>query len=119
MSELRLTYVAPDIAVAPQVLPEHMAALAAGGFRSVINNRMENEPGQPAQESLREAASRAGLDYEWQPVNSSMISVQDVQAFAALLERLPRPVLAFCRSGHRSNVLFQAAMQMQRGKAAE
>jgi uncharacterized protein (TIGR01244 family) len=119
MSEPRLTYVAPDIAVAPQILPEHMAALAAEGFRSIVNHRMEGEPGQPPQHALREAATAAGLRYEWQPVNPMMIGMGDVAGFVDLLERLPRPVLAFCRSGHRSNVLYQASTRMPQGKAAK
>lgn len=119
MSELHLTYVAPDVAIAPQIQPEHMPALAAEGFRSVLNNRMETEPGQPSQQALREAAAGAGLEYEWQPVNPSMISVRDVAEFAGILDRLPRPVLVFCRSGHRSNALYQAATRMLQGRAAE
>jgi uncharacterized protein (TIGR01244 family) len=109
MSQLPLTFVAADIAVAPQLQPEQMAAVAAEGFRSVINNRMPQEPGQPSQDALREAANSAGLRYEWQPVNPAAISGEDVARFAELLESLPRPVLAFCRSGSRSSVLYQAA----------
>ncbi len=33
-------------------------------------------------------------------------------AFAALLEELPRPLLAFCRSGARSTRLFLQAQQL-------
>jgi uncharacterized protein (TIGR01244 family) len=113
MTNLPISYVTPDIAVAPQMLPEQMAALAAQGFRSIINNRMPQEPGQPAQEALREAASNAGLRYEWQPVNPAMITAEDVQRFAALLDELPRPVLAFCRSGARSTALVQAAARQR------
>jgi uncharacterized protein (TIGR01244 family) len=115
MSNLPITYVAADIAVAPQLQPEQMSAVAAEGFRSVINNRMPQEPGQPAQDALRDAATRAGLAYEWQPVNPAMISAQDVEQFAALLDKLPRPILAFCRSGSRSTVLVQAARQRKSG----
>lgn len=111
MSQLPITFVAPDIAVAPQLFPEQMSTVAAEGFRSVINNRMPQEPGQPSQDALREAAVQAGLAYEWQPVNPAAINEQDVERFAALLERLPRPVLAFCRSGSRSSILVQAARQ--------
>jgi uncharacterized protein (TIGR01244 family) len=113
VSQLPITYIAPDIAVAPQLQPEQMPALAAEGFRSVINNRMAQEPGQPPQEALREAAAQAGLQYEWQPVNPAMITLQDVSQFAALLEKLPRPILAFCRSGARCTALVQAARQRE------
>ena len=111
MSQLPITFVAPEIAVAPHLQPEQMAAVAAEGFRSVINNRMLEELGQPAQQALRDAASQAGLAYEWQPVNPAAISAQDVEQFAALLDRLPRPILAFCRSGSRSSILVQAARE--------
>jgi len=109
MSDLPLTYLAPDIAVAPQIQPEQMAQLAAHGFKAVINNRMPQEPGQPAQDALREAAERAGLAYECQPVHPAMIGMEDVQRFADLLEKMPRPLLAFCRSGTRCTTLYQAA----------
>lgn len=116
MSHLPLTYLAPDIAVAPQLQPEEMAAVAAEGFKSVINNRMPQEPGQPAQEQLRAAATQAGMQYEWQPVNPAMISAQDVERFAALLDSLPRPILAFCRSGSRSSALIQAAARLRQSR---
>ena len=104
-----IRFLAPDFAVAPQLQPEHMAQLAAQGFRSVVNNRLEHEPGQPPQEAMREAAEAAGLEYEWQPVHPAMISTQDVSQFADIIDRLTRPTLAFCRSGTRSSTLFQAA----------
>jgi len=37
----------------------------------------------------------------------------EVAQFAALLATLPKPVLAFCRSGTRSGKLFQAAQQLR------
>jgi len=115
MSHLPLTYVAPDVAVAPQLEPDQLAAAAAQGFKSVINNRMPEEPGQPSQDELRAAATRAGLKYEWQPVNPAAISAQDVARFGQLLDSLPRPILAFCRSGSRSTTLFNAAMRQRQG----
>ena len=114
MSDLPIRYLAPDVAVAPQIQPEHMAALAAHGFKSVINNRLAQEIDPSLLEALRLAASEAGLQYEWQPVHPAMINMNDVAQFAQLLEKLPRPILAFCRSGTRCTTLFNAAQQ-QRG----
>ena len=34
-----------EISTAPQLAPEHMAAVAAAGYRSVINNRPDFEGG--------------------------------------------------------------------------
>lgn len=113
-----ITYLAADFAVAPQLTPEQVRSLASHGFRSVVNNRLEQEPGQPPQQSLRDAAKDASLEYVWLPVHSGMITVEDVAKFAELLERLPRPVLAFCRSGTRSAILYRAAMSGAHLRAA-
>jgi uncharacterized protein (TIGR01244 family) len=99
------------VCVAPQMTPEAMAELAALGFRSVINNRpdFEHGPDQPTSASVQAAAQAAGLEYRFLPVNGAYQSPEEIAAFGALLEELPRPVLAFCRSGARSTRLFLAA----------
>jgi uncharacterized protein (TIGR01244 family) len=106
-----IQYLAADFAVAPQLSPEQVRALAAQGFKSVVNNRMEQEPGQPPEAELRAAAQEAHLQYERLPVNPSQITLEDVARFAELLERLPRPILAFCRSGSRSSILYRAVAE--------
>ena len=100
-----------DFAVAPQLDPAHMADVAAAGFRSVINNRPDLEGGasQPASDSMAQAAAAAGLEYAYLPVIPSDIKQDEVAAMAALIARLPKPVLAFCRSGARAAKLYQLA----------
>ncbi|MDE2564848.1 MAG: TIGR01244 family phosphatase, partial [Burkholderiales bacterium] len=39
-------------------------------------------------------------------------SPEEIAAFAALLRELPRPLLAFCRSGARSTRLYEAATRL-------
>jgi uncharacterized protein (TIGR01244 family) len=106
-----IQYLAEDFAVAPQLTPEQVKGLAAHGFRSVVNNRQEHEPGQPPEAQLRAAAAESNLQYERLPVNPANITVADVARFAELIERLPRPILAFCRSGSRSSILYRAVAQ--------
>jgi uncharacterized protein (TIGR01244 family) len=103
---------AEDLYVAPQLGPEAMAELARLGFRSVINNRpdFEGGPDQPTHASIAAAAAAAGLEYRFQPVHSMLQSAEDVAAFAALLDELPRPTLVFCRSGARSTRLYMASL---------
>jgi uncharacterized protein (TIGR01244 family) len=103
--------VAADVCVAPQLQPESMAEAARAGFRSVINNRpdFEEGPHQPTTASIEAAAVAAGLQYRYLPVNGAYQSPEEIAAFAALLNDLPRPILAFCRSGARSTRLFVAA----------
>lgn len=103
--------VAPDVCVAPQLVPESMAEAARAGFRSVINNRpdFEGGPAQPTNAAVEAAARSAGLEYRFLPVNGAYQSPDEIAAFARLLEELPRPILAFCRSGARSTRLYVAA----------
>ncbi len=103
--------VAPDVCVAPQLTPEAMAEAARMGFRSVVNNRpdFEHGPDQPTSASIEAAARAAGLEYRFLPVAGGAQTPEQVEAFARLLDELPRPLLAFCRSGARSTNLFMQA----------
>ena len=106
------TFLASDFATAPQLAPQDMQQAAALGFRSVVNNRPDGEggPSQPTSASLRAAAEAAGLKYAFLPVVSGHLTPADAEGLATLLKELPAPVLAFCRSGARSGVLYRAAL---------
>jgi uncharacterized protein (TIGR01244 family) len=111
MSSLPIQQIAPDVCVAPQLEPSAMALAAEAGFRSVINNRpdFEGGPTQPTSASIEAAARAAGLEYVHLPVSGGYQSPEEIARFAELLNTLPRPLLAFCRSGARSTKLYLAA----------
>jgi len=113
MSTLPIRALTPDVGVAPQLSPETMAEAARAGFKSVINNRpdFEHGPDQPTSAQIEAAALAAGLFYRWLPVDSGYQSPEQIAAFAQLMQELPRPILAFCRSGARSTRLYAAAAQ--------
>lgn len=106
--------VAEGFSVAPQLGPAAMAALAAAGFRSVINNRPDFEGGaeQPTAAAVEAAARAAGLEYHHLPVSGAYQSPEEIAAFKHLLDTLPRPILAFCRSGARSTKLYASAQTL-------
>ena len=110
-TSLPIRPVADDVYVAPQLDADAMAEVARAGFRSVINNRPDFEagPSQPTNASVEAAARAAGLEYRFLPVSGAYQSPEEIAAFGALLAELPRPVLAFCRSGARSTRLFLSA----------
>ena len=91
------------VCAAGQLDPAAMAWAAANGFKSVINNRpdFEHGPDQPTSASIAEAAQAAGLQYAFLPVAGGYQSPEEIAKFAELLDTLPRPILAFCRSGAR------------------
>ncbi|RTL37043.1 MAG: TIGR01244 family phosphatase [Burkholderiales bacterium] len=111
---LPLQPLTPDVCVAPQLTPEAMAEAAAMGFKSVVNNRpdFEHGPDQPTSAEVEAAAKAAGLEYRHLPVAGGYQSPEEIAAFAELLATLPRPLLAFCRSGARSTRLFMQAQQL-------
>lgn len=95
------------LSVTPQVDPAEMKALAEAGFRSVISNRPDGEEqGQPDWATIERAAREAGMEARHIPVVSGAIGDDDVANFAAALEELPGPVIAFCRTGTRSASLW-------------
>jgi len=103
--------VSADVCVAPQLEPSAMAWAAQQGFKSVINNRpdFEGGPTQPTSAAMEAAARAAGLEYAFLPVNGGYQSPEEIARFGELLQSMPKPILAFCRSGARSGKLFQAA----------
>jgi len=103
--------ISPDVCVAPQLEPAAMAWAAQNGFKSVINNRpdFEGGPDQPTHAVMEAAAQAAGLQYAFLPVNGAYQSPEEIARFAELLDALPKPILAFCRSGARSGKLYRAA----------
>ncbi len=111
-----LMQIAPDVCVAGQLDAAAMAAVAAAGIRSVINNRPDFEAGpeQPTHASIEAAARAAGLAYAYLPVHPMVHTPEEIARMAELLETLPRPILAFCRTGTRSTKLHNAARQLDR-----
>jgi uncharacterized protein (TIGR01244 family) len=102
------------IAVAPQITPDDLAAIAREGFTAVINNRPDGEaPGQPAGADIALAAEAANLAYAEIPIGPTGMGMEDVEDCAAILRDATGPVLLFCRSGTRSaNLALLAAALM-------
>jgi uncharacterized protein (TIGR01244 family) len=99
----------PSFAVAPQIDLGDIAEIVEKGFGFIVNNRPDGEsPGQPDGAAIEEAALAAGLGYLAIPVDHSGFSVEQVSALTALMVS-PRPILAYCRSGTRSAMLWALA----------
>ena len=98
------------ISVAGQVGVEDVADAAAQGFTMVINNRPDREqPGQPDGAEIEAAARAAGLAYRAIPITHAGFSEEQVIAMRDALAAAPGPVLAFCRSGTRSTLIWALA----------
>ena len=98
---------APGLSVTGRLDRPDIEALAQAGVRTIINNRPDGEDqGQlPAAEAQRIAEAR-GLTYHHIPITAATLSRADVDAFAGALRDAPAPVVAHCRSGTRSTLLW-------------
>lgn len=105
-----------DIYAAPQIGLAEIAEAGALGITLVINNRPEDESDDQTPGAEIEAAARAaGMDYVAIPVTHSGFSEPQVKAMAEALESAEGAVLAYCRSGTRSTLLWALAEASQGG----
>ncbi len=99
-----------SISVAPQIAVEQVADIAAAGFKTIVNNRPDDEDaGQPSGDAIRAAAEAAGLKYVSIPVTHAGFSHPQIDAMTQALTDSGGPVLAYCRSGTRSCNLWALA----------
>ena len=100
----------------PQITAEDIAEAAKLGVRLVINNRPEGESeDQTPGAAIESAAREAGMDYLAIPVTHSGFSEPQVTAMAQAIAGAEGPILAYCRSGTRSTLLWSLA-EASRGK---
>ena len=107
----RLVTLDARVAVAGQLQPADMAEIAAAGYVAVVNNRPDGEAmfGQPRTADLRTAAEAAGLVFLDLPFAGPRATPDQVRAFADLLSSRPGKIVAFCKSGMRSALIWGAA----------
>ena len=105
-----IRHINESISVAPQIAVDDVAAIAAAGFKSIVNNRPDDEDaGQPSGDAIRAAAEAAGLNYVAIPVTHAGFSHPQIDAMTQALTEAKGPVLAYCRSGTRSCNLWALA----------
>lgn len=105
-----------EISVSPQIRLEDIHELARLGFKSIISDRPDKEENdQPDADAVCMAAEGAGLEFRHIPVVASDIGERDIALFAEAMKDLPKPVLAFCRSGTRAAMLWALSQAATEG----
>ena len=105
-----------SIHASPQITLEDVAEAAAMGVKLIINNRPEGESDDQVPGADIEAAARAaGIDYVAIPVTHAGFSEPQVVAMAKAIDGAEGPVLAYCRSGTRSTLLWALSEASQGG----
>lgn len=98
------------ILASPQIEIEDIAHAKAAGVTLIINNRPDGEdPDSPQGDAIEAAAKAAGLDYCAIPIGRSGFSEPQVDEMIRSLENAEGRVLAYCRSGTRSTLLWALA----------
>lgn len=106
-----IVYITPDFAIAGALEPQDFAGLAAQGFRAILNNRPEGEEaGQLTSLAEAELAWAAGLRYRFLPLDKHELFTDPVvEGMISALTELKGPILAHCKSGLRSAIVWAAA----------
>lgn len=107
----KITYLTPHFAVTAELAPADFAAAAGLGFKAIISNLPDGEgAGQLTARDEAGHAWRAGLRFAHVP-SSKLDLMTDVvvEDMAAAVRRLDGPILAHCKSGVRSAIIWAAA----------
>ncbi|SFR52060.1 beta-lactamase hydrolase domain-containing protein [Litoreibacter janthinus] len=101
----------PDISVSAQPSAKDLALIHTLGFKSIVSNRPDGEAiDQSLYNEMKQAASYAGLEAAYLPIEAAGPTDEDVDKMAELLKTLPRPILAYCETGARCEKLVNALM---------
>jgi uncharacterized protein (TIGR01244 family) len=111
VDDLRLTWITPEFAVTAALLPGDFPALRSLGISSVISNRPDGEePDQLSAKAEAASAWRAGMAFRHVPAaKHDLFTDEVVEGMADALRGLKGPVVAHCKSGLRSAIVWGAA----------
>ena len=98
------------VLASPQITVEDVAIAKAQGVSLIVNNRPEGESADQTPGDAIEAAARAaGMEYLAIPITHAGFSLPQVDALVQALGEADGKVLAYCRSGTRSTLLWALA----------
>lgn len=98
------------VLVSPQIGVAQIEEARVIGVSVIVNNRPDGEaPDEPQGEEIEAAARAAGLDYVAIPIGHAGFSQPQVDAMAKAMRGAHGKLLAYCRSGTRSTLLWSLA----------
>ncbi len=104
---MEIKRITDKVSVSAQISVSDMGEIKKAGFRAIICNRPDGEGAdQPGFEAIEKAAKKVGLETAYLPIESGLVTDENVDAFGEILKDLPRPLLGYCRSGTRSATLW-------------
>lgn len=102
--------ISDSLFVSPQISREDVAEAKDRGICMIVNNRPDDEEaGQPSSAEIGAAAKEAGIAYVEIPITHAGFSGPQIDAMREALSAAEGPVLAYCRTGTRSTLLWSLA----------
>jgi len=102
--------ISDTVFASPQITLADVTEASAQGITLIINNRPDDESDdQTPGDEIEAAAKSAGISYIAIPVTHAGFSQTQVNAMADALATAGGPILAYCRSGTRSTLLWALA----------
>lgn len=96
--------------VAPQISIEDVKQLADAGFKCVMCNRPDGEDhGQPDWDDIAEACVANGIEARYVPLAGRDLTDYALNGFADAMRETDGKLFAYCRSGTRCEILWNAA----------
>ncbi|MCS0495813.1 bifunctional protein tyrosine phosphatase family protein/NAD(P)/FAD-dependent oxidoreductase [Ancylobacter sp. MQZ15Z-1] len=102
--------ITPDVSVTNQMDGAALARAASAGYRTIVCARPDGEePGQPDAAEMALLADALGMAFVHIPVAPGAFDDEAVAQMRAVLDKLPSPILGYCRSGMRAATLWALA----------
>ena len=99
-----------SVIASPQLTPSDIDSARKLGVRMVVNNRPDGEAeDQTPGAEIEQAARAAGMDYVAIPIGHGGFGEEQVRAMTLALAKAQGSVLAYCRTGTRSTLLWALA----------
>lgn len=96
--------------LAGQVTPAQLQGLQARGLAAVVAVRPDGEAAnQPSSAEMARAAHALGMAFDYAPVAPGTMPADSVAVVGRALAAPARPVLVYCRSGHRAARIWALA----------
>ena len=100
--------------VSEQITTDDLSTIKESGVRAIVCNRPDNEAqNQPNHLEIKAMATELGMDFRYIPIKQGAIQDADLSHFEQAFDELPKPILAYCRSGNRSATIWS----LTKGKA--
>lgn len=107
---MNLTQLSPAFWVSPQITADDVIEAKNKGIDVIVCNRPDGESDDqiPAAE-IRRACEAAGIKFVELPMNGPNYSPEQVSSLNSLVED-GNDILAYCRTGNRSSILYNATL---------